>query len=895
VTRPVETQSSSGPFEPRIGALVADVRGFLEVWRDIFGATAAWVPAQVEVLRRQAQSFQARAREVGADALAQHLSACSQCLEETPIDRGKLGRCLRNVSELAWQLRQRSSVPSEVAETPSSGGAGLDRVAKAPRASIPSATESTPAPWTATAQAAKKSTPPPPTATAPVISAAPSAPRPSAAPRVPTTPPTSARPTAPRPSARTRPPGTPSAPPTGPASPAPPVAAPLTASPIVAVRAATGPVDVPRPSAVAPEASRSAESDADVAEEPPSLQVLLELGSASVAGQSPLPPAEPTPGIAEIEGFPISERPGAIQDLFAAAEPSGRASTAAARSTSSSPAPNMAQGPPALRSGRPTLPFGAPVFEALSAPPPPAPAPLASPPPLLASPPPLLASPPPLMAELGSSPRAAPPAFTAPPNVSPSRISAPAAPVSPPAYGVPPEVGTTTPYGGPGWASPQASGIRWGLVLLIIAALGGIAAVVIGLEVMQRGAVAAGPKEPAAFDPKTALIPVVPGQELDEAAFGVLRAHVHAFGGAESPALRALLDTEAGALRHAATPTCAAGCVGCLLSPNGVERSHYRPLGAPARGEQSASVQALTNLRLPVIGVAADPRVRALFEFHTEHAVGREIFQGTLFQCGAYQALIREVLIRQDVPLDLSALAMVASGCVGDVESPTAARGLWQVTPLAAQAYDLQIIPGVIDERLDPMKSTAAAIRMLADLRQKTGSWELATASFGVGPFELLSRLARAGAQADFWRLADSDPLLKETAGFVAKVQAYALILSNLDRYHFQDPPAHSLEVTDTVEVPAGTRLGLVARAAGTSTTRIRELNPDLLGQSVPAEPAATFVVRVPQTGAQRARDNLPALISDADGAEQCVPHHFDWGRQRFTRNMAYRCQQASR
>lgn len=619
-----------------------------------------------------------------------------------------------------------------------------------------------------------------------------------------------------------------------------------------------------------PNMPRSVASGAGVADEPPSLQVLLELGSASVAGQSPPPPVEPTPGIAEIEGFPISERPGAIQDLFAAGELAVPGATA--RSATPTPAPGTVQGPPPLRPGRTTLPFGAPAFEAPRAPPP--------------------AMFPPVGPELGRPQVVESSAPVVRSDVA-LRTSVPPALASP-GRGVLPEPGPPEPYAGPGWSTPPASGIRWGLVLWIIIGLGGVAAVLIGLGVMPRGPEATAPNELALGGARTAPSLSPSGEELDDAGFAELRAQVHAFGAVESSALRALLDAEAGASRHAATPTCAAGSVGCLLSPNGGERSHYRPLGDPPRGERAADSW-LVNLRLPGIGVAADPRVRALFEFHTEHAVGREIFQDTLFQCGAYQALIREVLIRHDVPLDLSALAMVASGCVAEAESPTGARGLWQVSPLTARAYDLRIIPGVIDERLDPLKSTAAAVAALADLRQKTGSWELAAASFAVGPFEVLGRLVRAGAQGDFWRLADADPLLAESAGFVAKVQAYALILSNLDRYHFQDPPLRSLDVAETVEVPAGTRLGLVARAAGTSTTRIRDLNPDLLGSSVPAEPHASFVIRVPQAGAERARERLPALLSDPDGAEQCVPHHFDWGRQRFTRNMAYRCQQASR
>jgi len=101
--------------------------------------------------------------------------------------------------------------------------------------------------------------------------------------------------------------------------------------------------------------------------------------------------------------------------------------------------------------------------------------------------------------------------------------------------------------------------------------------------------------------------------------------------------------------------------------------------------------------------------------------------------------------------------------------------------------------------------------------------------------------------------------------------------------------------VTAPLEVPPGTRLGLVARAAASSTTRIRELNPDVLGDRVPDWPGERFVLRVPKEGGDRAREALPVLIATSDHADECVPHAFDWGRQRFTHAMASRCEQVGR
>jgi hypothetical protein len=62
----------------------------------------------------------------------------------------------------------------------------------------------------------------------------------------------------------------------------------------------------------------------------------------------------------------------------------------------------------------------------------------------------------------------------------------------------------------------------------------------------------------------------------------------------------------------------------------------------------------------------------------------------------------------------------------------------------------------------------------------------------------------------------------------------------------------------------------------------------------VPDWPGEKFTVRVPKGAEPRAREALPELIATADHADECVPHAFDWGRQRFTSAMASRCEHAS-
>jgi hypothetical protein len=379
---------------------------------------------------------------------------------------------------------------------------------------------------------------------------------------------------------------------------------------------------------------------------------------------------------------------------------------------------------------------------------------------------------------------------------------------------------------------------------------------------------------------------------ISREAIDRLLSGAHGMGGIESPELADLIDEEA-ALLASSGATCVPGSAGCELVSTSHElgaapSSAHAPNAAEARGSW------LDGLELPGIGVRDEPRVREIFEFHTRNAVGRETFQELLFRCGKYRDVVRSALERYGLSDELLAVPMVASGCGQDIESADGGRGLWQLPPSAAKAYHLRVKAQVVDERIDPEKGTDTAVRLLEDLFHKTGSWELALAAYRVGPLALLARLKVAGEDASYGDLAAAGRLPDEVVKFVPKVQAFALILANLTRFRFQPVPHRPTEVTAALEVPAGTRLGLIARAAASSTTKIRELNPDVIGDRVPEWPGERFLVRVPKDAGERAREVLPELIASADHADECVPHAFDWGRQRFTTAMASRCEHPS-
>jgi membrane-bound lytic murein transglycosylase D len=292
---------------------------------------------------------------------------------------------------------------------------------------------------------------------------------------------------------------------------------------------------------------------------------------------------------------------------------------------------------------------------------------------------------------------------------------------------------------------------------------------------------------------------------------------------------------------------------------------------------------------MPEIPVEDDPRVQRRFEFYTENPLGRETFQQMLFRCGAYKDMIQSSLIRHGMPKDLLAVVFAESGCAPLAKSPMGAEGLWQFIPEAARAYRLRIIPDVVDERHSPQKSTEGAIRYLSDMYAKLGSWDLVFASYNMGPFGLMARLARVeGDDVGFWELVDAEMLPAETADYAPSIQAIALILNNLQRLKFLGTQMRAPQMTMDLAVPPGTRPTLVARAAALSLSDLRRLNLDIKGGTTPAVP--NFSVQVPKDSVWQARETLDALLKAKDETDQCAPPEFDWGRQRFTPEMEKSC-----
>lgn len=221
---------------------------------------------------------------------------------------------------------------------------------------------------------------------------------------------------------------------------------------------------------------------------------------------------------------------------------------------------------------------------------------------------------------------------------------------------------------------------------------------------------------------------------------------------------------------------------------------------------------------------------------------GLRSFKEAYRRSGRYRALILEELEAAGLPLALSWLPLIESSFKVKAYSRARALGLWQFIPSTGYRYDLKRDLW-IDERMDPLKSTRAAIQYLSELHGLFGDWSTALAAYNCGEGNVLRaiRAQKINYLDDFWDLYLHLP--SETARYLPKFLATLAILEDPDAYGVDlpepDPPLYFESVR--VEKPA--RLSDIAKAYEIPLTMLTGLNPELRHASTPDRP---YSLRVP-------------------------------------------------
>jgi len=106
--------------------------------------------------------------------------------------------------------------------------------------------------------------------------------------------------------------------------------------------------------------------------------------------------------------------------------------------------------------------------------------------------------------------------------------------------------------------------------------------------------------------------------------------------------------------------------------------------------------------------------------------------------------LIYSILIKHNLPPELLAIPVIESHYRILVKSPKGAAGLWQFMPETARNFGLKVNKEV-DERLDPIKSTLAAVKYFKKLYSVFGDWQLVLASYNAGHNKIITKVSYHG------------------------------------------------------------------------------------------------------------------------------------------------------
>ncbi len=231
----------------------------------------------------------------------------------------------------------------------------------------------------------------------------------------------------------------------------------------------------------------------------------------------------------------------------------------------------------------------------------------------------------------------------------------------------------------------------------------------------------------------------------------------------------------------------------------------------------------------------------------------RRLFALWLKRSGRYLPLIENIFEKHGLPKDLAYLAMIESGFNPFAYSRAGACGIWQFMRGTARKYGLKINYW-IDERRDPEKATQAAALYLSDLYSMFGDWRLACAAYNAGEGKIYRAILRYRTR-DYWRLCRYRYLRRETKNYLPKWLAATIIAKNPEKFGFfikYDPPLDY----ETVKVPGGTDLRMVALAAGVDYETIRWLNAELRRAKTPPY-LESYPVKVPFGTAETVRKYL--------------------------------------
>ncbi|MET0660292.1 MAG: LysM peptidoglycan-binding domain-containing protein, partial [Steroidobacteraceae bacterium] len=203
-------------------------------------------------------------------------------------------------------------------------------------------------------------------------------------------------------------------------------------------------------------------------------------------------------------------------------------------------------------------------------------------------------------------------------------------------------------------------------------------------------------------------------------------------------------------------------------------------------------------------------------------------FREGLVRSGAWKPRIEETFERAGLPRELAVLPHVESSFNTYAYSKVGAAGMWQFMRSTGRRF--LRIDSVVDERLDPYRSTEAAVKFLEQNYAILGSWPLALTAYNHGPAGMRRAQEQLGTSdiAIIARKYQSRSFGFASRNFYVAFLAALEIDQNPEKY-FGNVQRDPLDSSKVVELPNSAHVRALAKAAGATHEELKRLNPSLL------------------------------------------------------------------
>ena len=230
-----------------------------------------------------------------------------------------------------------------------------------------------------------------------------------------------------------------------------------------------------------------------------------------------------------------------------------------------------------------------------------------------------------------------------------------------------------------------------------------------------------------------------------------------------------------------------------------------------------------------------------------------------------YRLFVRKSVQDKNLPEILEYLPVVESNYKTSAKSKSGAIGMWQF--MANSVYPFLILDDFVDERLDPWKSTEAALKKLTENYDYFNDWLIAIAAYNCG-VGAMNKILRKAEKKDFWYLVDKKLLPQQTADYVPKLIAIADLAINSEYYQI-NLPNHNEEYEmlinekngnfDYIIVEKAYSLKQLASEMRMDYETLKKLNPSFVrGMTYPVKKSE---IRLPLGMKKSAEDAIAKLI----------------------------------